>query len=150
MFLLNRLAISAAPKAVIKFTSHYVPIKSTFLFIVLFLPIYLHPIMFLLNRHVNYNILVQLLYLHPIMFLLNRHILHHRSQRVTTFTSHYVPIKSHTNIILYFLPFSTHFLSTTAKTSQADVRNLLNYLLTTLLKPHESMDCQLPHKNALS
>ena len=71
MFLLNRLAISAAPKAVIKFTSHYVPIKSTFLFIVLFLPIYLHPIMFLLNRHVNYNILVQLLYLHPIMFLLN-------------------------------------------------------------------------------
>ena len=69
---------------------------------------------------------------------------------MSEFTSHYVPIKSHTNIILYFLPFSTHFLSTTAKTSQADVRNLLNYLLTTLLKPHESMDCQLPHKNALS
>ena len=96
MFLLNRLAISAAPKAVIKFTSHYVPIKSTFLFIVLFLPIYLHPIMFLLNRHVNYNILVQLLYLHPIMFLLNLvalHILH----LYTAFTSHYVPIKSMMN-----------------------------------------------------
>ena len=106
MFLLNRLAISAAPNAVIKFTSHYVPIKSA----------------------------CQLQY----------------SCTVTLFTSHYVPIKSHTNIILYFLPFSTHFLSTTAKTSQADVRNLLNYLLTTLLKPHESMDCQLPHKNALS
>ena len=127
MFLLNRLAISAAPKAVIKFTSHYVPIKSTFLFIVLFLPIYLHPIMFLLNPATKFCVL-----------------------SFKSFTSHYVPIKSHTNIILYFLPFSTHFLSTTAKTSQADVRNLLNYLLTTLLKPHESMDCQLPHKNALS
>jgi len=41
-------------------------------------------------------------------------------------------------------------LSTPAKTSQADVHNLLNYLLTTLLTPHESMDCQLSHKNALS
>ena len=126
--------------------------------------------MFLLNRHVNYNILVQLLYLHPIMFLLNidksvikklyanlhpimfllNPINFSASSPSILFTSHYVPIKSHTNIILYFLPFSTHFLSTTAKTSQADVRNLLNYLLTTLLKPHESMDCQLPHKNALS
>ena len=109
--------------------------------------------------------------LHPIMFLLNlifpslsalvtsftSHYVPIKSdarnelkQKLDRFTSHYVPIKSHTNIILYFLPFSTHFLSTTAKTSQADVRNLLNYLLTTLLKPHESMDCQLPHKNALS
>jgi len=41
-------------------------------------------------------------------------------------------------------------LSTPEKTSQVDVRNLLNYLLTTLLTPHESMDCQLSHKNALS
>ena len=94
MFLLNRLAISAAPKAVIKFTSHYVPIKSTFLFIVLFLPIYLHPIMFLLNRHVNYNILVQLLYLHPIMFLLNLSTASFCSSIADIFTSHYVPIKS--------------------------------------------------------
>ena len=67
-----------------------------------------------------------------------------------SFTSHYVPIKSHTYIILYFLRFSTSFLSTPEKTSQVDVRNLLNYLLTTLLTPHASMDCQLSHKNALS
>ena len=72
MFLLNRLAISAAPKAVIKFTSHYVPIKSTFLFIVLFLPIYLHPIMFLLNRLLA-DVIVG---------------------NIIAFTSHYVPIKS--------------------------------------------------------
>ena len=110
------------------FTSHYVPIKSNMSHVC----------------HGFHN------YLHPIMFLLNRFSLVIFSAIFSAFTSHYVPIKSHTNIILYFLPFSTHFLSTTAKTSQADVRNLLNYLLTTLLKPHESMDCQLPHKNALS
>ena len=133
---------------------------------------YLHPIMFLLNLWWEDAENYKYLNLHPIMFLLNRksytvsckslqeftsHYVPIKSITPLTakamlylFTSHYVPIKSHTNIILYFLPFSTHFLSTTAKTSQADVRNLLNYLLTTLLTPHESMDCQLPHKNALS
>ena len=131
----------------------------------------LHPIMFLLNQK---NLLRNLRagqYLHPIMFLLNlnsciyyllnvRFTSHYvpikskhkclKQKRVAKFTSHYVPIKSHTYIILYFLRFSTPFLSTPEKTSQVDVRNLLNYLLTTLLTPHESMDCQLPHKNALS
>ena len=134
--------------------------------------LYLHPIMFLLNRLLVYIKHLFLPHLHPIMFLLNLNLANIQAAgkgnlhpimfllnlfnsstdklKLLRFTSHYVPIKSHTNIILYFLPFSTHFLSTTAKTSQADVRNLLNYLLTTLLKPHESMDCQLPHKNALS
>ena len=109
----------------------------------------LHPIMFLLNRIEGVSKDVTIPTLHPIMFLLNLS-LHLSIIHLQAFTSHYVPIKSHTNIILYFLPFSTPFLSTPAKTSQADVHNLLNYLLTTLLTPHESMDCQLSHKNALS
>ena len=131
----------------------------------------LHPIMFLLNLHMKHLIIIERSTLHPIMFLLNRihtkddavpltftsHYVPIKSVDMTArsmanvyFTSHYVPIKSHTYIILYFLRFSTPFLSTPEKTSQVDVRNLLNYLLTTLLTPHESMDCQLPHKNALS
>ena len=110
------------------FTSHYVPIKS--------------------QRISDFANMCSTL--HPIMFLLNRVVGSGNVTEYTYFTSHYVPIKSHTNIILYFLPFSTPFLSTPAKTSQADVHNLLNYLLTTLLTPHESMDCQLSHKNALS
>ena len=127
--------------------------------------------MFLLNLHMKHLIIIERSTLHPIMFLLNRihtkddavpltftsHYVPIKSVDMTArsmanvyFTSHYVPIKSHTYIILYFLRFSTPFLSTPEKTSQVDVRNLLNYLLTTLLTPHESMDCQLPHKNALS
>ena len=109
----------------------------------------LHPIMFLLNpeSEVSKALTDQDFTSHyvPIKSLLLKGI-----KKLINFTSHYVPIKSHTNIILYFLPFSTPFLSTPAKTSQADVHNLLNYLLTTLLTPHESMDCQLSHKNALS
>ena len=110
----------------------------------------LHPIMFLLNpvtgSYYFSNTISFTSHYVPIKSILLIQI----NRTLSSFTSHYVPIKSHTNIILYFLPFSTHFLSTTAKTSQADVRNLLNYLLTTLLTPHESMDCQLSHKNALS
>ena len=110
----------------------------------------LHPIMFLLNRQTSECYYRLATTLHPIMFLLNPISQLALSVPTHCFTSHYVPIKSHTNIILYFLPFSTPFLSTPEKTSQVDVRNLLNYLLTTLLTPHESMDCQLSHKNALS
>ena len=111
---------------------------------------YLHPIMFLLNLQQATAFFEHLILFTSHYVPIKSATLRHNVTKLHLFTSHYVPIKSHTNIILYFLPFSTHFLSTTAKTSQADVRNLLNYLLTTLLKPHESMDCQLPHKNALS
>ena len=128
MFLLNPNKCNYKSAKLFKFTSHYVPIKS----------------------HDNQLLQLHICDLHPIMFLLNPRCCQFFLIILKLFTSHYVPIKSHTNIILYFLPFSTHFLSTTAKTSQADVRNLLNYLLTTLLTPHESMDCQLSHKNALS
>ena len=148
MFLLNRVEFTAK-LLVNDFTSHYVPIKSVKRANNAEGELSLHPIMFLLNRSKSKCKNDTEKPLHPIMFLLNLNFplmlsfLRH-------FTSHYVPIKSHTNIILYFLPFSTPFLSTPAKTSQADVHNLLNYLLTTLLTPHESMDCQLSHKNALS
>ena len=125
MFLLNRLAISAAPKAVIKFTSHYVPIKSTFLFIVLFLPIYLHPIMFLLNRHVNYNILVQLLYLHPIMFLLNR-------------TTHTASIYSrmHLHPIMFLLNHKTECVSRLSDADLHPIMFLLNLQQATAFFEH--------------
>ena len=129
MFLLNQYASHILMYLGTRFTSHYVPIKSA------------SPPL---------NAMFALKYLHPIMFLLNRFNKLVICSSVASFTSHYVPIKSHTYIILYFLRFSTPFLSTPEKTSQVDVRNLLNYLLTTLLTPHESMDCQLPHKNALS
>ena len=128
MFLLNQNFATEIKFLFILFTSHYVPIKSPLYWLKMYIDrCTLHPIMFLLNP---YTLLSNL--------------------KSNSFTSHYVPIKSHTYIILYFLRFSTPFLSTPEKTSQADVRNLLNYLLTTLLTPHESMDCQLPHKNALS
>ena len=148
MFLLNRVEFTAK-LLVNDFTSHYVPIKSVKRANNAEGELSLHPIMFLLNRSKSKCKNDTEKPLHPIMFLLN-HRTKYFDKGVCYFTSHYVPIKSHTNIILYFLPFSTPFLSTPAKTSQADVHNLLNYLLTTLLTPHESMDCQLSHKNALS
>ena len=131
------------------FTSHYVPIKSAFhsvhlCILVAFTSHYVPIKSSVANANITVNRVFTSHYV-PI-----KSYSQSMQLRKSAFTSHYVPIKSHTNIILYFLPFSTHFLSTTAKTSQADVRNLLNYLLTTLLTPHESMDCQLPHKNALS
>ena len=127
MFLLNRIHTKddAVP---LTFTSHYVPIKSVDMTARSMANVYF-------TSHYVPIKSYQLAFV-PIRRLI--------------FTSHYVPIKSHTYIILYFLRFSTPFLSTPEKTSQVDVRNLLNYLLTTLLTPHESMDCQLPHKNALS
>ena len=128
MFLLNRIPSKHQSRLFLVFTSHYVPIKS----------------------HLHHKTPLFFQYLHPIMFLLNPCCRFVFEKEKKEFTSHYVPIKSHTYIILYFLRFSTSFLSTPEKTSQVDVRNLLNYLLTTLLTPHESMDCQLPHKNALS
>ena len=170
MFLLNRVEFTAK-LLVNDFTSHYVPIKSVKRANNAEGELSLHPIMFLLNRSKSKCKNDTEKPLHPIMFLLNpdasgdkvlyanftSHYVPIKSSSYNQlsledvfFTSHYVPIKSHTNIILYFLPFSTPFLSTPAKTSQADVHNLLNYLLTTLLTPHESMDCQLSHKNALS
>ena len=148
MFLLNRVEFTAK-LLVNDFTSHYVPIKSVKRANNAEGELSLHPIMFLLNRSKSKCKNDTEKPLHPIMFLLNPDLYYSESFD-DIFTSHYVPIKSHTNIILYFLPFSTPFLSTPAKTSQADVHNLLNYLLTTLLTPHESMDCQLSHKNALS
>ena len=149
MFLLNRVEFTAK-LLVNDFTSHYVPIKSVKRANNAEGELSLHPIMFLLNRSKSKCKNDTEKPLHPIMFLLNRFWFRYNDRNLLSFTSHYVPIKSHTNIILYFLPFSTPFLSTPAKTSQADVHNLLNYLLTTLLTPHESMDCQLSHKNALS
>ena len=110
---------------------------------------YLHPIMFLLNLNSCIYYLLNVRFTSHYVPIKSKHKCL-KQKRVAKFTSHYVPIKSHTYIILYFLRFSTPFLSTPEKTSQVDVRNLLNYLLTTLLTPHESMDCQLPHKNALS
>ena len=148
MFLLNRVEFTAK-LLVNDFTSHYVPIKSVKRANNAEGELSLHPIMFLLNRSKSKCKNDTEKPLHPIMFLLNPNV-ETNNRFIAYFTSHYVPIKSHTNIILYFLPFSTPFLSTPAKTSQADVHNLLNYLLTTLLTPHESMDCQLSHKNALS
>ena len=149
MFLLNQREESLCNK-LITFTSHYVPIKSNVERIEFGNPSPLHPIMFLLNQAMAF-----------INFSIHTNFTSHyvpiksssdfsSSSFPFAFTSHYVPIKSHTYIILYFLRFSTSFLSTPEKTSQVDVRNLLNYLLTTLLTPHESMDCQLSHKNALS
>ena len=149
MFLLNRVEFTAK-LLVNDFTSHYVPIKSVKRANNAEGELSLHPIMFLLNRSKSKCKNDTEKPLHPIMFLLNPVKTGSVLCAESSFTSHYVPIKSHTNIILYFLPFSTPFLSTPAKTSQADVHNLLNYLLTTLLTPHESMDCQLSHKNALS
>ena len=127
MFLLNHGGTITDTK-VENFTSHYVPIKSS--------------LQSTLIRE-TYNFTSHYV---PIKSLSAAFC----NPSIEFFTSHYVPIKSHTYIILYFLRFSTPFLSTPEKTSQVDVRNLLNYLLTTLLTPHESMDCQLPHKNALS
>ena len=172
MFLLNLNSSTDKSKLSSGFTSHYVPIKSCLLTLIYstltsftshYVPIKsdddtgkteriyiaLHPIMFLLNPFGKLCDTVLKKTLHPIMFLLNQRE-ESLCNKLITFTSHYVPIKSHTYIILYFLRFSTSFLSTPEKTSQVDVRNLLNYLLTTLLTPHESMDCQLSHKNALS
>ena len=128
MFLLNLSQLVTGGVSLATFTSHYVPIKS--------------------SQLVTGGVSLATFTSHyvPIKSYIER--VDDFFQRY--FTSHYVPIKSHTYIILYFLRFSTPFLSTPEKTSQVDVRNLLNYLLTTLLTPHESMDCQLPHKNALS
>ena len=171
MFLLNQREESLCNK-LITFTSHYVPIKSNVERIEFGNPSPLHPIMFLLNQamaFINFSIHTNFTshyvpiksssdfssssfpfaftsHYVPIKSVLSSYYLSTNND----FTSHYVPIKSHTYIILYFLRFSTSFLSTPEKTSQVDVRNLLNYLLTTLLTPHESMDCQLSHKNALS
>ena len=128
MFLLNRLRGQMIYQKRLTFTSHYVPIKSTI--------------------HAGHNAPHKCFTSHYVPIKSNFVVCY--NDNTGLFTSHYVPIKSHTYIILYFLRFSTPFLSTPEKTSQADVRNLLNYLLTTLLTPHESMDCQLPHKNALS
>ena len=127
MFLLNQNKYKIVYSAN-GFTSHYVPIKSNIL----------EANEYFLKSFTSHYVPIK-----SVSFFSSKNTF-------SIFTSHYVPIKSHTYIILYFLRFSTSFLSTPEKTSQVDVRNLLNYLLTTLLTPHESMDCQLSHKNALS
>ena len=54
----------------------------------------LHPIMFLLNPLHLHELLKRFRHLHPIMFLLNPTPISCHFFKPTTFTSHYVPIKS--------------------------------------------------------
>ena len=80
----------------------------------------LHPIMFLLNLPYQRLFLTLHLPLHPIMFLLNPHISLF-SAFVTSFTSHYVPIKSDArnelkqkldNFTSHYVPIKSHLCGT--------------------------------------
>ncbi len=64
----KKLKICGSPR----FTSHYVPIKSCIVCRLRYCIFNLHPIMFLLNLHLQSKQAYRKVDLHPIMFLLNR------------------------------------------------------------------------------